>query len=148
MKPYDAFAFMNAINSKKNRDLIRGSENPSLAAKEYDPFLINKGFSMYIDCILAANEMNMRYHISNEMQNAYYINTIRPGKRYEPWPKKGKLSEDMKAVMEFYGVGHRKAQEFLKVLTKQQLDLIRKRIIKGGISNELRSKSTDRGEII
>lgn len=148
MKPYDAFAFINAINSKTNRDLIRGSENASLAAKEYNPFMINKGLSMYIDCILAANEMNMRYHIGNEMQNAYYINTIRPGKRQKKkWPK-AMLSEDMEAVMEFYGVGHRKAQEFLKVLTEQQLDLIRKRIIKGGISNELRSKSTDRGEII
>jgi hypothetical protein len=145
MKPFD---FINAINRKTNRDLIRGSDNPSLAAKEYDAFLINKGFSMYIDCILAANEMNMRYHLSNEMQNSYYINTIRPGERFKPWPKKEELSEDMKAVMEFYSVGHRKSQEFLKVLTKQQLDLIKIKIIKGGNSNELRSKSTDRGEVI
>ena len=145
MKPFD---FINAINSKTNRDLIRGSDNPQLMAKEYSPWQINYGFSMYIDCVLAANEMNMRYHIPHEMQNTYYINTIRPGKRFSKWHKKSKDSDDMKAVMEYYNVGHSKAQEFLSVLTKEQLDLIKIRIIKGGNSNELRSKSTGRGEII
>ena len=145
MKPFD---FINAINGKTNRDLIRGSENPSLAAKEYVPWQINRGFSFYMDCILYANEMNLRSFLPNEMQNSYYINTIRPGKRFSKWHKKGEDSNDMKAVMEFYNVGHLKAQEYLSVLTKEQLDLIKIRIIKGGNNNELRSKSTDRGEVI
>ena len=145
MSPFD---FINAINGKKDRDLIRGSENPSLAAKEYVPWQINRGFSFYIDTVLHANEMNMRSFLPNEMQNSYYINTIRPGKRFSKWHKKGEDSNDMKAVMEFYNVGHLKAQEYLSVLTKEQLDLIKIRIIKGGNSNELRSKSTDRGEVI
>jgi len=145
MKPFD---FINAINRKTNRDLIRGSENPTLAAKEYNPFVINLGFSFYVDTVLYANEMNMRSFLPSEMQNTYYINTIRPGKRFSTWHKKGEDSNDMKAVMEFYNVGHLKAQEFLSVLTKEQLDLIKIRIIKGGNSNELRSKSTDRGEVI
>ena len=145
----DVFQYMNAVNRTTNRDIIRTADDPADAEKNYNPYLTNKGFSMYVDTVLAANEMNLRPHISNKMQYSYYINTIRPSKdRYSKWPKKEKLSNDMKVVMEFYNVGHRKAQEFLKVLTKEQVNLIRKRLIKGGISNELRSKSTDRGEII
>ena len=145
MKPFD---FINAINGKTKRDLIRNSENPALVAKEYNAWQITRGFSFYMDCILHANEMNMRSFLPNEMQNAYYINNIRPGKRFSTWHKKSEDSSDMKAVMEYYNVGHLKAQEYLSVLTKEQLNLIKIKIIKGGNSNELRSKSTDRGEVI
>jgi hypothetical protein len=145
MSPFD---FINAINATKNRDIIRSSETPSLTAKQYDAWLINRGFSLNIDCILFANEMNMRYQIPNQMQNDYYINSIRPGKRNAKWHKKAKDSAEMKAVMEYFSIGHIKAQEYLNVLTKEQIDLIKRKVIKGGISNELRSKSTDRGEVI
>jgi hypothetical protein len=145
MKPFD---FVNAINGKTNRDLIRGSDNPELAAKEYIPWAINRGFSFYVDCIMVANDMNMRPHLSNTMQNDYFINNIRPSKRFSKWHKKEKDSTDMLAVMEYYNVGHNKAQEFLKVLTKDQIDLIKRKIIKGGNTNDVQPKSTDRGGII
>jgi hypothetical protein len=145
MKPSD---FIKAINKKTNRDLIRGSDNPDLMAKEYIPWQINRGLSFYVDCIILANDMNMRPHLTNIMQNDYFINTIRPNNRFSTWHKKEKDSVDMLAVMEYYNVGHNKAQEFLKVLTKKQIDLIKIRIIKGGNIDGAEPKSIDRGHTI
>lgn len=145
MTPFD---FVFAINGKKNRDLIRGSENPELASKDYNPWIINKAFSLTVDTIMYSNEMNLRAHLDKQMQNAYYINTIRPGFRKTEWVKKGDTGHDIDCIMEYYNVTQRKADEILRVLTKDQLALLKRKIIKGGLKNDLRSKSTSRGETL
>jgi hypothetical protein len=141
------FDFINAINAKGKKDIIRDSENPDLAEKSYNPWIINKGMSYYVDTIFYANEINSRAQVDKIMQNDYYINSIRPGKRYSKWFKKEEDSL-LDLIMEYFCVGPAKAQEIIKVLTKEQLDLVKTKIIKGGNSNEFRSKQTDRGEII
>jgi hypothetical protein len=95
-----------------------------------------------------SNEMNLRAHLDKQMQNAYYINTIRPGYRKTEWVKKGDTGHDIDCIMEYYNVTQRKADEILRVLTKDQLALLKRKIIKGGLKNDLRSKSTSRGETL
>jgi len=135
MNPFD---FVNAINGKK-QDIIRASDNPDLAEKQYIPFIINKAFSYHIDTVLYSNEMNKAAHIDSKLQNDYYLNSIRTGKRFSKWHKRQE-NLDIDVIQEYFKVNYLRATEIAKLLSKEQLDLIRIRITKGG-NNELRSKS-------
>ena len=142
MSPFD---FINAINSKQKQDLIRASNNPEMAEKLYKPFVVNKGLSYFVDTIMYANEMNRATNIDNLLQNDYYLNSIRPAKRVSKWHKKLN-DEDIEGVQEYFKVGFVRAQEIVKTLTSEQLDLIKTIITKGNSSNDVRRKQTCGGE--
>jgi hypothetical protein len=86
-----------------------------------------------------ANEMNVNHHLDNILQNDYYLNSIRKGKRYSKWHKR-QDNDDVNVIQEYYGVNYSRALEISKVLLKEHIDLIRIKIIKGG--NNVQSKST------
>jgi len=127
MNPFD---YVNAINTSK-KDLIRNSENPTLAEKDYSPFLVNRALSYFVDTILYANEINLAKHIDSIMQNDYYLNNIRVSKRFSKWAKPVE-SSDIESIKEYYKVNDNRALEISKILTKEQIDHIKTRIIKGG----------------
>ena len=139
MNPFD---YVNAINTNK-QDLIRNSENPTLAEKNYSPFLVNRALSYYVDTILYVNEINRANHIDSIMQNDYYLNSIRISKRFSKWAKPIE-SSDIESIQEYYKVNNRRALEISKVLTREQIDLIKTRIIKGG--NHVQHKPTSGSE--
>tara|TARA_B100001939_G_C16925077_1_gene611198 strand:+ start:364 stop:771 length:408 start_codon:yes stop_codon:yes gene_type:complete len=127
--------FLTAINlSKKNI-----MEEDSLAEKEYPPFVINRSLSYFQDTVLYANEMNLRGHIDNRLQNDYFLNSIRKKKRFSRWLKP-EQNEDINAIKEYYCCNDVRAHEILRVLTGEQLSLIHKRLERGGIKNGKRSK--------
>ena len=136
------FEYVNAINTTK-QDLIRKSENPGLAEKDYSPFLVNRALSYFIDTILHANEMNMVNHVDSMLQNDYYLNSIRVSKRFSKWAKPVE-SSDVESIQEYYKVNSKRALEISKVLTREQIDLIKTRIIKGG--NHVQHKPTSGSE--
>jgi hypothetical protein len=138
MTPFD---FLKAINQSKE-DLIRSSDSPEVAERDYKPFIVNKGLSYFVDTILYANEMNSRAFLSNKLQNDYFLNSIRSGKRFSKWHKKEE-NQEIDCVKEYYQVSDKRAQEILKILSPEQLSLIKIRIIKGGNSDELRPRKTD-----
>ena len=127
--------FLKAINLTKE-NLI---ENDSLAEKEYVPFVINRTMSYFPDTVLYANEMNLRGHLDNRLQNDYLLNSIRRNKRFSRWLKPEK-NEDVDAIREYYSCSYRKAHEIAKVLTGEQLSLIHKRLERGGLQNGRRKK--------
>lgn len=135
MNPFD---FINAINQSK-KDLIRDSENPELAEKLYKPFVVNKGLSYFVDTIMYANEMNRAHNLDNMLQNDYYLNSIRPKKRFGKWHKRID-NDSIEVIQEYYKVSYSKAVEISNVLTEEQINLIKTRTIKGG--NNVQSRST------
>lgn len=127
----DLFEYVNSITHNK-KDLMRGTENDELAQKEYLPFMTNRALSYHQDCVMHANEMNIRWHIDNLLQYDYYINSIRPKKRYSKWAKKTKNSSDLENVMTYFSFGRAKALVALKTLSSDQLKEIGKKLEKGG----------------
>ena len=138
MNPFD---FVNAINNSKE-DLIRGSDNPDLAESFYKPYLINKAFSYFKDTVMYSNEINMFPNIEHKLQNDYYLNSIRKNKRFSKWHKK-EDEPKIEAIMEYYNVNYVKAREIGNVLTDGQVDLIIRKLIKGG--NNVQSRSVGGG---
>jgi hypothetical protein len=115
--------WLNSINFTK--------EDLSEDIKEYVPYIINKCLSGHIDCILYANEMNIHHSLDKDMQYSFYLNSLRKKKRFSPWLRKDKVT-DLECVKRYYGYSNEKASQALKILTKEQINFIKKRLDVGG----------------
>lgn len=117
--------YINSINDNKT-DLT----SSILEGNDYSQFMVNRAMSYFPDTLLFAHELNCR-RMDNDMHYAYLLNNVRRKKRFSKWHKKSK-SDDLEAIMEYYGFSRRKAIDALKLLNEEQLSTIRKRINKGG----------------
>lgn len=133
MTPFD---FINAINHSKE-DLIAKSDNPELAEKVYEPFIVNRGLSFFADTILYANEMNRLALLDKKPQFAYLLNSIRPRKRYSKWFKQEKI-EKLDIVSEYFGYSKSKAKDIINILTDDQIKIIKEKLQKGGTNTKER----------
>ena len=120
------FKFTDAINYTKEDIMI-----DDITEKAYNPFLINRSLSYFPDTVLAANEMNRNHHIDNRLQFDFFINIVRKRKRFSKWQKPETLSE-VEAVKAYYGYSNEKARQALTLLTSEQIDLLKKKVYKGG----------------
>ena len=119
--------WLNSLNQTK-KNLI--DEDHSLE-KGYPPFIINKCLSGFVDTIMFANEMNLNHQLPSKLQYDFLLNTIRKRKRFSPWLKKEKI-QDLDAVKSYYGYSNEKAQQAMKILTKDQINHIKSKLDVGG----------------
>ena len=117
MNPFD---FVNSITYSKT-DIMN-----DINEKEYAPFLVNRSLSYHQDTLLYANEMNRRFDISHKLQYHYLLNSIRKRKRFAKWAKP-ELADDLKIVMEYYLVSREKAEEYLNILSKREIGILKTR---------------------
>lgn len=121
MSPFD---FVNSINySKKNLMVDEQSE------EEYIPFLTNRALSYFPDTILYAQEMNINGHIDKKLQYNYFINNIRPAKRFAKWIKK-KENNDIEAIRKYYNYNYKMAKVAISILSEEQINIIKKKLEK------------------
>ena len=123
MSPFD---YLNSINTNKND--IMDSDG---AEKIYNPYLINRSLSYFRDTVLISNEMNRYHHADNKLQYHFLLNIVRSKKRFSKWIKP-EVVDDIEVVKEYYGYSTEKARSVLPLLSSEELDIIRKRIDKGG----------------
>ncbi len=119
--------WLNSINQNKN-NLI---DNDQDLEKEYPPFIINKCMSGFIETVLIANEMNIHPDLPKKMQYDFFINIVRPRKRFSPWMRKEK-HDTLDLIKKYYQYNDEKARSALKILTKDQIDFIKQRMNTGG----------------
>ena len=120
------FDYINSISFKKNNLMEDNLE----AEKDYPAFMVNRGLSLYPDTVLQANEMNMRAGLDSKLAYEYYLNSIRPQKRFSKWPKKAK-SDVINIIKEYYNCSDSKALEYNRILNVEQIEKIRLRLNKG-----------------
>lgn len=134
-KPAYDWLFENSINSGKERLLVTEQEF------KYEKWRTNSSLSNHLDTIMYANEMNLHANITDQMHYDYLFLSIRKKKRYgAKKTEKDKLLEKQQAeeaelislVSDYYKYNTVKAKSVLRVLTKSQLENIRKRMEKGG----------------
>ena len=120
------FKYLNEINYGK-RNIMVDEETE----KAYVPFVINRSLSYFPDTVALANEMNRYGHLESRLQFAFLINTIRKRKRFSKWIKP-EIENDVEVVKEYYGYSNEKARQVIQLLTPQQIDVLRKKVSKGG----------------
>ena len=125
MNPFD---FVKQINQGKVNLM---DETPELE-KEYKQFIINRALSFNHDMILYANEMNFNNHLDSKLQFYFFLNTIRPKKRYSKWLKR-ENNEVLELIKVYYKCSYAKAREYATLLDGSQLDIIKQRIDTGGL---------------
>ena len=124
-KPFD---YVNEILQGKKQLIV-----DDLTEKGYEPFLVNRALSQHKDCVLYANEMNRRHHLDKKMQNDFLLNTVRSMKRpFAKWAKSEK-NDDIACVKMVYGLSDSKALDALHLLTKEQIQQLKKETFTGGL---------------
>lgn len=129
----------DASHDKKN--LMRGTENDALAEESYSPWLTNIAFSYHLDSVLPSNQMNIFHEIPNYTQYLYYINTLRPKKRFAKWVKK-EGGEDLELICQHYQCNYNVGKQYLNLLSSEQLQYIRQQQEQGGIDNEFSGRTS------
>ena len=126
---YELKEYLNAINFTK-KDIMKSEDE--LWRKKYPAFIVNKLLSAFSDTIMFVNEMNRNHFIDKDMQFQFLLNSIRTKKRYSPFLRASKLKE-IECVKEYYGYSNDKAKSALDILTKDEINLIKEKLFKGGI---------------
>tara|TARA_B100001109_G_scaffold238433_1_gene220209 strand:+ start:41 stop:436 length:396 start_codon:yes stop_codon:yes gene_type:complete len=124
---YQLKDYLYSINQSKKNIL---DDDPD-AARKYPAYVVNRCLSSFTDTVLYANEMNRNSHLPPKMQYDFFINSVKPRKRFSPWARKDSI-DYLDVVKEYYGYNDDKALQALRILTKDQLDNISYLLRKGG----------------
>ena len=125
---YELKDYLNAINFTK-KDLMKSEDK--LWQKKYPAFIVNKILSGFRDCINLVSTVNYYHFLDKDIQFQFYINSVRKKKRFSPFIKASKLN-NIDLVKEFYGFSNDKAKDALKILSKDQIKIIKEKLFKGG----------------
>ena len=120
------FEYVNAINYTKKDIMV-----DDVTEKGYAPYMINRQLSYFPDTVLAANEMNRNHHLDNRLQFDFFINIVRKRKRFSKWHKPETVS-DLEAVKKYYGYSNEKARQVLSLLTTDQVNELKRKVMTGG----------------
>lgn len=125
-KALSPFDFVNAINFSK-AELLADPDNE----KFYNPYLTNRALSYSLDTVILANEMNIRWSLPKKMQFDFLVSMVKPRKRFNKWLKSEKV-ENIDLVKQYYQCNTRKALDILRLLTHEQIEVIKSRSSVGG----------------
>jgi hypothetical protein len=123
-------AYLNAINSSK-KPMSDLDDDFDTVKKKYVPFVINRSLSYFPDCIMQANNMNMRYGLDKEMQFEYLRTSIRSKKRFSKWDKKD-ASEKVDMIMKYFGYNYHRASEVADLISDEDIESMKGQMDVGG----------------
>ena len=118
---YELKHYLNAINHQKE----------DFWEKRYPAYIVNKALSAFPDCILFANELNKMHHLDKRLQFQFFLNSIRPKKRFSKWLRSSKI-KNLEYVKEYYGYSNEKAKQALDILNDVEIEEIKRIINRGG----------------
>lgn len=119
--------FFGAVSYSKDLDQFTQGE----IDKDYKPYVVNRMVSGYRDLVMFADELNVRPNIAKEDQMFLYAELIPKKKRRALWSQQ-KVNEDLKVVMDYYNITQEKADPYMKILSRDQIQVLRERLNKGG----------------
>jgi hypothetical protein len=129
---YD-WRYENSINNGKQPLDMSGT-----LEHKYSQWRTNIAMSNFTDTIDQANKMNLNYHISDKLHYDYMFYSVRKRNRWasavnkEAQKQQEREQELVSLIQHYYKYNVTRAKEALKILTKGQIDLIKKKQEKGG----------------
>ena len=125
---YELKDYLNDINHQK-QDLMNSDDE--FWEKRYPAYIVNKALSAFPECILFVNEVNKMHHLDKRLQFQFFLNSIRPKKRFSKWLRSSKI-KNLEYIKEYYGYSNEKARQALDILNDEQIEEIKKTINRGG----------------
>jgi len=130
------WSYENSINTGKQPiDLDQPQEF------KYNQWRTNTSLSNFVETIAHADNMNMAYHLSDKLHYHYLFYSVRKVKRYgkakteeeKRMEKEIKKEQELLAlIQDYYKYNIVRAKEALRLLTREQIEHIRKKQEKGG----------------
>jgi hypothetical protein len=131
VKPKYDWRYENSIMANKNYiDVDEPQEFPYYKHR----FVVARALSNFIDTLSAADDVNMMSHIDDKLHYDYLYYKVKKGKRF--FKKNKNLREDttdFKLIQDHYKYNNQRTKEALKLLSKDQINIIRKQEEKGGL---------------
>ena len=75
--------------------------------------------------------MNAHINLDKDLQYSFYLNSLRKKRRFSPWERK-QMIKDFELVKSFFKYSDQKTKDALRILTKDQIDLIKLKMDTGG----------------
>jgi hypothetical protein len=107
------------------------NKTEQLPIDDFNAFIINRALSFGYDTALFANEMNIVNGICNQWIYDFYYYGIPKKRRYSKWQKRDEV-KDLDVIKDYYNVSFQKAIEYSKILTTEQIVILKQRLDKGG----------------
>jgi len=76
--------------------------------------------------------MNQHSGIPENWQFFFLLNSIPKKKRFSKWAQKESKPDSLRLVMEYFGYSTERAKESLKILSDEQLTMIKEKLYRGG----------------
>jgi hypothetical protein len=126
MKDETLFPFLDDISEKK-QDLLRTGV---YREEDYEKiaFLVNRGLSQHLDCILYVDEINTMRWLPAQMRYDYLMATISPRERRGKWAAKDENIEEIRAIAQWFGVNLLRARGMRELLRDEQVSTIVKKV--------------------
>jgi len=78
--------------------------------------------------------MNFRSYADHKLQFDFFLNSIRPKKRYGKWLKRKKENNEILDIIKsYYKCNYEKARDYSTLLDDSQLNIIKQQIDIGGL---------------
>jgi hypothetical protein len=129
MSKYPLGDWLTSVNFSKED--LRDREDGEVWMKKYPAYIVNRCLSGHIDAVLLVNELNRWHGLDNDLQYSFYLNSLRKKRRFSPWQKKEQV-EDFDLIKKYFKYSDEKARDALRILTKDQIELIRSKMNTGG----------------
>jgi len=130
--PYD-WRYENSISNGKKIDIDT----------DYSQWRINSIVAGYDGCAGIVNEMNIHYNVTDQMHYDYLFGSIRKMRRMGKKKTEDEKRKEQEAkryealltlVSAYYKYNKLRAKEALKILTAEQIEYIKQKQEKGGVS--------------
>lgn len=131
----DLIQFLRSINNTKDNLFSDPDLDPVQTEKDYTKlaYIINRCVSYHPDTIFYAQEMNMRSSLDGKPQYIFYLHGVSKRPRYAKGMKADN-PEHLEIVKDYYGYSTKKARKALEVLSLDDIEYIKARSYKGGLS--------------
>jgi hypothetical protein len=132
---YD-WRYENSINSGKEPLKLENQEF------KYEKWRTNTALANHLDTIMDANQMNLNYHLTDQMHYDYLFYSIRKKKRFgskkserdkQIEREQKEQADKIALVSEYYKYNTVNAKAALRVLTESQLEIIKRKLERGGV---------------
>lgn len=125
------FDYVESIMQTKT-NMMRNTENDTLTEAGYNPWLSNVALSYHEDTILAANLTNLHHQLPKRAQYEVLLAVVRAKKRQRRKWIKPEVDENLNIVCQHYKCSKRVGEQYMNLLTTEQLELLKKQQQTGG----------------
>ncbi len=124
------FDFVDAVNFNKV-DLVNSEETEKLFRD--NKFMVCRALAMNKETVLIAGRANeLTDKVDSYMLWQYLRNIIPKKKRFTKWVKQMAVSDDVKFLSDYYQVNIKVATLYRKLMTDEEIEILRGRTFEGG----------------